>query len=365
MKKEYIRYLNLFSFTIVIILLLVLIAANGKLIYEHLEVGTEEENKTDKPELTKALKQTVVDNNVYDTPNDPSDYLILITATCSGYMDWQSLAAYDKIREVWPEASVIRLLHCSMEDRSKYKYENIVPSVYTTDCSVHPRYKDEYPPLNRPVAIKEFFDKNPLETIKQNWVIIMDSDTLLRKPMNYFPVEKGRPVAQLASILMDKMHTACEATISTDPNIIQQLPVYDMGSPYILHKEDAKRMAPYWVSFTNVLRENPHTKKYIGWIVEMYSYVTACAYLGLDHRVRSDLQSRWPYTDTTEDVCSYHYDLDQEKDGHKWSKRNYMNEILETDTLMDLENCPNEHVRYILTSINNSLIKWRKQNMKN
>jgi len=64
-------------------------------------------------------------------------------------------------------------------------------------------------------------------------------------------------------------------------------------------------------------------------------------------------------------VCSYHYDLDQEKDGHKWSKRNYMNEILETDTLMDLENCPNEHVRYILTSINNSLTKWRKKNMKN
>lgn len=336
---------------------------NSKFIYENLEISTtKSEDKTDAPHLTKMLKPTVVNNNVYDNPNNPSDYLILITATCSGYMDWQSLAAYDKIREVWPEAAVIRLLHCSMQDRSKYKYENIVPSVYTTDCSVHPRYKDEYPPLNRPVALKEFFDQNPVDKIKQNWIIIMDSDTLIRKKMNYFPVEKGKPVAQLASILMDKMYTACENTVSKDPDVIKKLPLYDIGSPYILHKNDAYMMAPYWVKFTNVLRENLHTKEYIGWIVEMYSYIMACAQVGLNHTVRSDLQSRWPYTDTEEDVCSYHYDLDQEENGHKWSKRNYMDNILDTDTLMDLTNCPNEHVRYILTSINDSLIKWREKN---
>ena len=358
MSKDSKRNLKLISFLLIIILLVLVIFSNSKIICEHLEVGTEN-TKTDAPTLTSSLKQTIVNNDIYDKPNNPSDYLVLITATCSAYMDWQSLAAYDKIREVWPEATVIRLLHCSMEDRSKYKYENLVPSVYTTDCSVHPRYKDEYPPLNRPVAVKEFFDQTPLESIKQKWIVIMDSDTLLRKPMNYFPVAKGKPVAQLASILMDKMYTACQHTISTDDSVIRQLPVYDIGSPYILHKEDAKKLAPYWVHFTNVLRENAHTKDYIGWIVEMYSYIMAAAYLGLDHTVRSDLQSRWPYTDTAEDVCSYHYDLDQEKDGHKWSKRNYMNELLDTDTLMDLSNCPNEHVRYILTSINNSLVKWR------
>lgn len=353
---------NYIALIIIIFIFFICFSISTIKISENLEPPESSSDKTDPPHLTKMLKPTVVDNSVYDVPNPANDYLILITATCSGYMDWQSLAAYEKIKEIWPEASVIRLLHCSIEDRSKYKYQHIVPSVYTTDCSVHPRYKDEYPPLNRPVAVQEFFEQHPIDTIKQNWVIIMDSDTLLRKRLNYFPVYKGRPVGQLASILMDKMYTAAENTISKDPEIIKTLPIYDIGSPYILHKEDAFKMAPYWVKFTNDLRENLHTKEYIGWIVEMYSYIMACAYAGLNHTVRSDLQSRWPYTDTKEDVASYHYDLDQEKDGHKWSKRNYMSDLLNSDTLMDTNNCPNEHVKYILTSINNSLIKWRTEN---
>jgi hypothetical protein len=93
----------------------------------------------------------------------------------------------------------------------------------------------------------------------------------------------------------------------------------------------------------------------------MWSYILAAASIGLEHIVRSDLQSRWPYTDTTEDVASYHYDLDQEKGGHKWSKRHYMTDIIDSDTLMDVSNCPNEHVTYILTSINEALLKWRLQ----
>lgn len=350
---------------VVFVFILILLCSNKTV--ENLEtvVTTKKaEEKTDAPHLTKMLKPTVVNNSVYDIPNNPDDYLVLITATCSGYMDWQSLAAYEKIKKVWPEANVIRLLHCSVKDREKYKYKHIVPSVYTTDCSVHPRYKDDYPPLNRPVAVQEFFEQHPIETIKQNWIIIMDSDTLLRKRLNYFPVYKGQPVGQLASILMDKMYTAAEYTVSKDPEVIKTLPLYDIGSPYILHKEDAYKMAPYWVKYTNDLRENQYTKDYIGWIVEMYSYIMACAQVGLDHIVRSDLQSRWPYTDTKEDVASYHYDLDQKKDGHKWSKRDYMTDILDSDILMDTNNCPNEHVKDILTSINDALIKWRKENKK-
>lgn len=322
-----------------------------------------EKEKKDDSKLTEQLRKTVVDNSVYDTPNDPSDYLILLTATCSGYMDWQSLAAYERAKKVWPEAQIVRLLHCSPKDREEYKYADLMPSMFTSDCSTHPRYKDSYPPLNRPVAIKEFFDSHPLDVIQQNWIVIMDSDTLLRKRMNYFPVYKGRPVAQLASVLMDKMYTAGKAVFKDHDNIIKQ-PLYDIGSPYILHKEDAAKMAPYWVQFTNELRENKDTRDYIGWIVEMYSYILATAYAGFDHIVRSDLQSRYPFTDTSEDVASHHYDLDQEKDGHKWSKRDYMKDILDSDILMKTDDAPNEHVRDILTSINEALIKWRSENKK-
>jgi hypothetical protein len=191
----------------------------------------------------------------------------------------------------------------------------------------------------------------------------MDSDTLLRKRLNYFPVYKGRPVGQFASILMDKMYTAAKPVFKDHDTIIKQ-PLYDMGSPYILHKEDAQKMAPHWVRITNELRENKETREYIGWIVEMYSYILAAAYVGLDHIVRSDLQSRFPFTDTTEDVASYHYDLEHEKDGHKWCKRDYMKDIIDSDILMKTDDAPNEHIRDILTSINDALLKWRRENKK-
>lgn len=347
---------------VLIVLVIILIIYILCQVFGNLQENLETDKKADDETLTQALRKTVVDNSVYDVPNDPSDYLILITATCSGYMDWQSLAAYEKAKKVWPEAQVIRLLHCSAKDRETYKYKNIVPSMYTTDCSCQTRYDDCYPPLNRPIAIKEFFDNHTLEDIKQTWIVIMDSDTLLRKRLNYFPVYKGRPVAQFASILMNKMYSAAKPIFKDHETIIKQ-PLYDIGSPYILHKEDAKKMAPYWVKFTNDLRENKDTREYIGWIVEMYSYILATAYVGLDHIVRSDQQSRFPFTDTKEDVASYHYDLEHDLDGHKWCKRDYMKDILDSDVLMKTDDAPNEHIKEILTSINDALIKWRKENL--
>lgn len=317
--------------------------------------------KRDPPSLTRALRETVVDNTSLLTPNDPSDYLILITATCSGYMDWQSLAAYEKAKEVWPEAEFVRLLHCSNDDRVKYKYKDIAPSMYTTDCSCHTRYKDCYPPLNRPIALKEFFDRRPSRTIKQKWIVIMDSDTLLRKRMNYVPVYKNRPVGQEARVLMDKMYTAGKFVFGDHASTVAR-PLYDIGSPYILHKEDAERLAPHWVRITNDLREDATMREYLGWIVEMYSYVLAAAYVGLDHHVRSDLQTRYPFTDTDLDVASYHYDLDHDMGGHRWSKRDYMNDIIDSDVLMKTSDAPNEHILYILESINTALTKWRRAN---
>jgi hypothetical protein len=351
--------INILLIFLIIVLIIYILFKSFTLIRENLET----EAKKDSDALVNALRKTVIDNSVFDTPNDPSDYLVLITATCSGYMDWQSLAAYEKAKKVWPEAQIVRLLHCSLKDRETYKYKEIVPSMYTSDCSCQPRYDDCYPPLNRPVALKEFFDTHTLDDIKQNWIIIMDSDTLLRKRLNYFPVYKGRPVGQFASILMDKMYTAAKPVFKDHDTIIKQ-PLYDMGSPYILHKEDAKKMAPHWVRITNELRENKETREYIGWIVEMYSYILAAAYVGLDHIVRSDLQSRFPFTDTTEDVASYHYDLEHEKDGHKWCKRDYMKDIIDSDILMKTDDAPNEHIRDILTSINDALLKWRRENKK-
>lgn len=325
-----------------------------------IERATSMDDPADKQAL---IKKTAVDNSEQSPPHDPADFLVLITATCSGYFDWQALAAYDAAKRVWPEAEIVRLLHCPDSDRSGYKYFDIMPSVYTSDCSKHPRYDDSYAPLNRPVALVEFFEKFKPEDLKQTYVVIMDSDTLLRRRMNHVKVSEGKPVGQDASILVPKMYTAATAIFgkAVTDDTVRALPLYDFGSPYILHKNDAAKIAPLWRLHTNMLRENPESKNTIGWICEMYSYITACAELGLHTTVRNDLQSRWPYTDNKTDYCSYHYDQDHEHEGKKWSKRQFMSDLLAKDvtTLMPADFAPNEHMKNIIGSINTSLTDWR------
>lgn len=319
----------------------------------------------DSLELQALIPKTVVDERVLETPVDPSDFLVLITAQCMPYHDFQSLAAHDRIKEVWPEAQVIRLLHCSDTERTTYKYKDIVPSIYTSNCSIHPRTGDNYAPLNRPVAIQEFFEQVPVETIKQNFIVVIDADIILNRRLNYFPIAKGAPVGQIAHILVPKMYSAAQA-IWPDATLYPKLPLFDMGCPYILHKDDLAALAPWWVKFTNMLRENSMSKEKINWICEMYSYVFAAAQVGLVHNVRDDLQARWPF-DNKKPVAAYHYDLCQkdEATGHDWSKRHYMHDILVTDELMTPKVIPNDAVKTVLDSINKSLINYREKNKQN
>jgi hypothetical protein len=315
----------------------------------------------DPPELQKLIKPTVTDNSTADPPHPPEDFLVLITAECSPYFDWQSLAAYETAKRVWPEAEVVRLLHCCESKRGEYSYFDMMPSVYTSDCSK--RNGDEYPPLNRPVALLEFFEHFDPAELPQTYIVIMDADTLLRRRMNHVRVSEGKPVGQLASILVPKMYTAAKTIFGDDPDRIKAMPLYDFGSPYILHKNDAHKLARVWRDHTNRLREDSNAKNVIGWTCEMYSYITACAELGLDTTVRSDLQARWPYTDSdTKDFCSYHYDLTHEDKGESWCKRNYMTEDLlapTANTTMPVRFTPNKYTASIISKINNALTKWR------
>jgi hypothetical protein len=349
----------MFQFFIVLFVVLVLVVCLAFTVTNVIEKAS---NLDDPQEQQDLIKKTVADNSERKQPLDPADFLVLITAECSGYMDWQSLAAYDQAKKVWPEAEVVRLLHCATEKRPGYAYLGIMPSVFTSDCSKHPRTNDEYAPLNRPVALYEFFQQFPPEKLVQTYVVIMDSDTLLRRRMNHVQVEEGRPVGQLASILVAKMYTAAKTIFGDNPGLIKTLPLYDIGSPYILHKNDAAKLAKVWRDHTNLLRENTSAKHVIGWIAEMYSFITAAAMLKLDTVVRSDLQARWPY-DSPLDVCSYHYDSDHEKNGKRWSKRDYMMDLLKKGEvkLMPGDFTPNVHTKTILEIINASLQKWRSK----
>lgn len=322
------------------------------------------ENTDDPKDKQDLIPKTQTDNAERVPVHDPSDFLILVTATCSPYMDWQSLAAYDAAKAAWPEAKVMRLLHCDNTQRHTYKYYNIMPSFYSTDCSKHPRTGDSYPPLNRPVALAEFFELYPPEKIKETYVVIMDSDTLLRKRMNHVQVAENEPVAQLASILVPKMYTAAKTVFGElTPEQLAALPLFDVGSPYILHKNDAARLGPIWRLHTNLMREDANCKHALNWIIEMYSFITACCELGFKMKVRSDLQCRFPY-DESGNFCSYHYDTSHEKDSFKWNKRDFLTtDLLEptNQTLMPADKAPDSHTKQILETINRSLTSHRQR----
>ncbi len=57
--------------------------------------------------------------------------------------------------------------------------------------------------------------------------------------------------------------------------------VDDVGIPNLIHKHDLVAPAPLWLKKTEEIRNDPVTRKHVGWIAEMSAYALAAAELGL------------------------------------------------------------------------------------
>lgn len=290
-------------------------------------------------------------NKKFANDRNNSRYLFLVSAECSRYQDWQIVGLYWSIKKLWNDAGYLRLLSCNNNQLDNYKYVEIVPTFICNNWSRHPETGDIYAPYNRPAALKEYFEK---ENPEQEYIIIIDPDTVLYRDMKDIRVEKGRPIAQRYEYLeTDSKLQKIADTFCDHPELIQPV-----GMPIIIHKEDIREISKLWLHFTEKIRGNFEMKELAGWTAEMYGYCLAAAQLKIIHIIKNDLADRVPYN-RIDYPRILHYDLKHVLDDYEWDKRYYRDiDVIEKNMQMPTpKNAPNDKYRYVFDNINEGLEK--------
>lgn len=180
----------------------------------------------------------------------------------------------------------------------------------------HPVNGDWYPPYNKPYAISKWISSVRCDAT----VMIVDPDFVFTRRL-HVEVEPGDAYAWNAGYLEeDPPHVARHAR---DLCRLQRL-----GVPYVVHTSDLRRLAPLWVRYTDVVRQeevsglHPHYVDGRDWCADMYGYGLAANELRLPHRIDRDLVAI-PDEDRTAPLIHY-YATSFSLEGWTWRKEEYV-----------------------------------------
>ncbi|KAI5056486.1 hypothetical protein GOP47_0028304 [Adiantum capillus-veneris] len=158
--------------------------------------------------------------------------------------------------------------------------------------SRHPKTGDWYPAINKPAGVLHWLQNSP-EANDVEWVIILDADMIIRKPIVPWElgVEKGKPVAALYGYLIGCDNILAELH-TKHPELCDKV-----GGLLAMHMDDLRALAPLWLLKTEEVRgDKEHWATNItgdiyasGWISEMYGYSFGAAEVGLRHQISNDL----------------------------------------------------------------------------
>eukprot|EP00775_Hariotina_reticulata_P011815 gene11815-11959_t len=222
----------------------------------------------------------------------PGNVLILLLTDCAKYQDWQTIAAVYAWRHSKQPGSLVRVANCNEHDSKTYdrRMLDYVQTHMAPQFAFNKELNDWYAAYNKPGAVVDFFKHNDP---KEEYVAVLDSDMLLRKPFDpkQLNVTRGWALAAHYDYLKGAVGRRGDR----------------VGGPYYMHKDDLKRLAPAWFNWTRIMRTDMEAYKDSGdtaatkpgdriWIAEMYGYTFGAANLGIWHRWSPDFMLYPSYT---------------------------------------------------------------------
>jgi peptidyl serine alpha-galactosyltransferase len=125
-----------------------------------------------------------------------SDVHTVFLTDCTAYSDWQSLGMIFSWRESGQPGTLSRVMCCTPEEAAAYSPDlrQLVPTHVAPSFAHNQRTGDSYAAYNKPGAVVDWLAHAPPP---QPWVLVLDSDMLLRRPFvpADFPVQRGRAVS--------------------------------------------------------------------------------------------------------------------------------------------------------------------------
>ncbi|CAI5469704.1 unnamed protein product [Closterium sp. Yama58-4] len=178
--------------------------------------------------------------------------ITVFSAECSPYMDWQSVAMAYSFKRSGQPGKLVRLLACNEDALKGYRGLDIAPTMVVPNWSRGPRTGDWYPAINKPVGVKYWLDNSP-DANDVEWVLIMDADQLIRRPVLPWELgaERGHPVSANYGYLKGcdnsfgelHMNNATYCDKVSCPIVIL---IDKVGGYIVIHVEDLRRLAPIW-----------------------------------------------------------------------------------------------------------------------
>lgn len=231
--------------------------------------------------------------------SEPASFHIVFSTECTPYFDWQTLGLLSSYVKVKQAGKITRLMACDDENYGGKDLTDRFPNADTyvhRNYAKHPTNGDEYPAYNKPYSILSWLNETEPE---EDFIVFLDADMVIRSRISVEAVgaKRGTPVSALYGYLKGVDPDSFMEIKRSVPNVEKADKV---GGFMVMHKEDMRSLAPWWLHYTEEVRTNPKNWANTGdvfndngkrgppWISEMYGYIFGCAHVGLRHIISND-----------------------------------------------------------------------------
>ncbi|ETO36150.1 hypothetical protein RFI_00912, partial [Reticulomyxa filosa] len=214
----------------------------------------------------------------------------------SEYMGYQAQANYYGFltSAQHPNARFQRLLTARTQD-------DLAEYIPTFQAKRYP-YSKRYGPVNKADSILKLFQSSANQPSEQV-IVIIDPDNWILKDISPWvkQVAPGHALGEAAWFYGSSAVTSLWKEVCLQNC---DWPLDLVGVPYLVHREDLKKIAPWFRKYIMIMKEREETdpsfaKKYevlfhiqMGWGTEMFGYIFAAAHVGIKHEVVWGIQIR-------------------------------------------------------------------------
>jgi len=261
------------------------------------------------------------------------DYHYVFGADCEPYMTWQARALYDSWLRVGSPGRITRVLTCDDARASKYEHMDVVPDTLLCENFAKDDEGDHYAAYNMPGGF-DCWARERGTTAK--WVVKLDADMLLRKPLSAREIHAERGVAAAGEYgYLSGVTNGMAKFFIEDEEALGRLA--KVGGWEIFDATDFMRLTPLWMEYTRKVRKDPRVwYPYRGtgdayvtaehprpWISEMYGFIFGAAVSGVSFNVMPSTQlyaGMAPWDEASADPYIVHYGIKLAHGKYEWDK---------------------------------------------
>jgi hypothetical protein len=204
-------------------------------------------------------------------PAPPSPVHTVFLTDCTAYSDWQTLAMVYGWRESGQPGPLTRVMCCTPEERAAYRPDmlGLVPTHVAPSFATNPATGDEYAAYNKPGGVIDWLKHAEPAT---EWVLVLDSDMILRRPfaLGEFNLSRGWATGARYDYLIGVDNDLAERHV---PEVAKRTDALAgppgrradrIGGFYLIHRNDLRRVAPLWLKYAEDVRADPEVGRGAG-----------------------------------------------------------------------------------------------------